>query len=717
MAEVSAIVAASGSGPVDRQSLERLRSQALLEILVVEPAGPYRQGRTRNAAIDEARGERLLFLDATVLGAGNWVETLCAAADQQHNAAVCAPLLLNADGMVANAGFVFSGTLEPVPLYAGLPGDHPAVRSPRTVQAAWGGCLLVDRAPFEAVGGFDDEFVDRFEDIDLCLRLRRAGWRTRVVPSVGVQHTTPWESYRWRRPGPDHDRYHAGSAHLAVPDDVATYAADGLVDARYDGSALVDLSIAPELGIARTLDTGTAVERALAARAHELFMLRDQRDQLQRDLWCSGRARWYVRSDGSRLELRTQSENGIVAADQGHLVGLLTSKIAPLRCRVSTRTPARVNILISELKLRHLFAGYAGVLQLAGRLAARGSRVRVVSLDHPNSDATELMPELAIMVGRDTIANLELEDGPVDRSLPLEISADDVFVAGSVWSAHVARHAVQSLGHERFIFLVQEDETLFYPSGSFSAMARAAYAMPHYALVSTEPLREWMEAHGRLADGTGPAGVPRHAVFRNAIIDPGTPSMAALRDRRTPRLVFYARPAATESRNLYELGYVALRRAVEEGIFDASWRFTGVAAAEPGALPLGRGRLLHLVGRENADQYRARLRQHDLGLSLMDSPHPSLPPIEMAAAGMPTVTSIRGAKTTEYLRTISPNLIGCVPTVDGILGGLRDAVSRTTDFEGRVAGGDVAWSRTAAEAFTDRTLDIVEAWIREIRRA
>ena len=49
-------------------------------------------------------------------------------------------------------------------------------------------CLLVRRSAFKSVDGFDERFFLYFEDIDLCLRIRQAGWRLTVLPDVQVFH-------------------------------------------------------------------------------------------------------------------------------------------------------------------------------------------------------------------------------------------------------------------------------------------------------------------------------------------------------------------------------------------------------------------------------------------------------------------------------------------------------------------------------------------------
>lgn len=61
-------------------------------------------------------------------------------------------------------------------------------RAPREVDGLSGCALLASREVLEATGGFDDRFFFYFEDLDLCLRARRAGWRSVVVPDAVALH-------------------------------------------------------------------------------------------------------------------------------------------------------------------------------------------------------------------------------------------------------------------------------------------------------------------------------------------------------------------------------------------------------------------------------------------------------------------------------------------------------------------------------------------------
>ena len=91
------------------------------------------------------------------------------------------------------AGHAFVGLFWPENRWTkryrgGVAPDAPEDRSTREVDWVSGACALVRREAFEAVGGFDEGYFMYVEDLDLCWRLRRAGWRVLFEPAASVVH-------------------------------------------------------------------------------------------------------------------------------------------------------------------------------------------------------------------------------------------------------------------------------------------------------------------------------------------------------------------------------------------------------------------------------------------------------------------------------------------------------------------------------------------------
>src|SRR5262249_26629392 len=71
--------------------------------------------------------------------------------------------------------------------------------APEDVGALSGACLLVRRSCLESLGGLDERFFLYFEDVDLGLRARAAGWRVRLVPDARAVHALGGSAFRDRR--------------------------------------------------------------------------------------------------------------------------------------------------------------------------------------------------------------------------------------------------------------------------------------------------------------------------------------------------------------------------------------------------------------------------------------------------------------------------------------------------------------------------------------
>ncbi len=71
---------------------------------------------------------------------------------------------------------------------AGEPLDAWREREPFEVETASGAAMLVRREVFERVGLLDEDFFLYFEEVDWCLKVRRAGYRILAVPASVVWH-------------------------------------------------------------------------------------------------------------------------------------------------------------------------------------------------------------------------------------------------------------------------------------------------------------------------------------------------------------------------------------------------------------------------------------------------------------------------------------------------------------------------------------------------
>jgi len=63
-----------------------------------------------------------------------------------------------------------------------------SVQAPQRVDAISGACVMIRRNIFESIGGFNEDYFMYAEDIDLCKRLRSAGYELLYEPAALVEH-------------------------------------------------------------------------------------------------------------------------------------------------------------------------------------------------------------------------------------------------------------------------------------------------------------------------------------------------------------------------------------------------------------------------------------------------------------------------------------------------------------------------------------------------
>jgi hypothetical protein len=215
----------------------------------------------------------------------------------------------------------------------------------------------------------------------------------------------------------------------------------------------------------------------------------------------------------------------------------------------------------------------------------------------------------------------------------------------------------------------------------------------------------------RIGVFAGPDGERDSAVFSNAIHKFHPTREQLERDRR--RLLFYARPEEHAARNLFELGMIALAELSRDPKIDLSkWSFHGIGSIDRRhTLELAPGLPLDLVPKTSLQEYTRMMPSFDVGLSLMLTPHPSLVPLEMAAAGMLAVTNTFANKTAEKLRAVSANLTGVEPTIPAIREGVIDAMSRAGDIDRRLAGAQIRWPTDWKDAFPQDTMQKIRNFL------
>ena len=151
--------------------------------------------RGNNAAIPHATGDFILLLNNDVEVSPGWLWPLIAAMADPQVAAVQPKLLQHqqrdhfeyaggAGGFLDRFGYPFTRGR----IFFTMEEDHGQYDDAREVFWATGAALLLRRSALDEVGLLDERFVMHMEEIDLCWRLWRHGYRVRVEPASAVYH-------------------------------------------------------------------------------------------------------------------------------------------------------------------------------------------------------------------------------------------------------------------------------------------------------------------------------------------------------------------------------------------------------------------------------------------------------------------------------------------------------------------------------------------------
>jgi O-antigen biosynthesis protein len=150
---------------------------------------------SNNLAVQQTDGPWLLFLHAGIQPIeSNWL-TIMAEHVQRPEVGAVGARLVNSNDTIEHAGIVVGVNGIAQPAFRGFPAEHPGVNRQlqvsRNCSAVSSACLLTPRQIFLEVGGFDESLPAPLADIDLCLKIRRAGYLIVYTPFAKLYCDAP----------------------------------------------------------------------------------------------------------------------------------------------------------------------------------------------------------------------------------------------------------------------------------------------------------------------------------------------------------------------------------------------------------------------------------------------------------------------------------------------------------------------------------------------
>jgi len=142
-----------------------------------------------NIGASLSRGRYLLFLNNDTLVRPGWMaEMLRVMQSDPAMGIVGLKQLFPYTNSIYHTGVVFAPGGIPQHLYPHLDAALPQVNKEREYQAVNGACMLIPRALFEECGGFDEAYLNGYEDTDLCMNVRQRGRKVVCCTSAFIYH-------------------------------------------------------------------------------------------------------------------------------------------------------------------------------------------------------------------------------------------------------------------------------------------------------------------------------------------------------------------------------------------------------------------------------------------------------------------------------------------------------------------------------------------------
>ncbi|MBV6895974.1 hypothetical protein KWH70_08760 [Xanthomonas campestris pv. ionidii] len=313
-------------------------------------------------------------------------------------------------------------------------------------------------------------------------------------------------------------------------------------------------------------------------------------------------------------------------------------EITPCNARHDPWQGKRLNLVLPSINRRHYFGGIHTAVLIYRELCRFFPASRIILVDSaPDEEALlRFADHTLVSAGATSEAQRQIVSfsDRYDKTLP--VAGDDIWVATAWWTAYAAQRLSAWQGanggvDRPMVYLIQDFEPGFYAWSSQYALSLSTYRCDRdIAVFNTGLLADFFVRHGMRYATT--------SVFEPVLHDGLREALAQAREDSTPRerrIVVYARPGTP--RNAFELICEGLRLWGWKDLRSSQWQVVAPGEIESD-LDLGPFKLKAL-GKLDIAAYASLLTTSSIGLSLMVSPHPSYPPLEMAAFGMSVLTN------------------------------------------------------------------------------
>ena len=315
--------------------------------------------------------------------------------------------------------------------------------------------------------------------------------------------------------------------------------------------------------------------------------------------------------------------------------------------------PPRINFIIVSLSARRLFGGTATAIRLLKAIESYFDRSRIVVLAEDETAFEEDQWPGWVLESRSPSARRTIAYASTGK---LVVTPGDRFVATHWRTAYFLSSMRKALAERRQFkeltaaYLIQDFEPGFYPWGSSYVLAELTYRSEGklIAIFNTNLLKEYFDKNGyrfSLSYVFEPSLNPKLASYLRSV-QPGS---------KRKLILVYGRPSS--ARNAFGLSLEGLILWAQNYPRAHEWEVLSLGEAHKD-IRLAPGVILRSKGKATLEAYGSWLADAAIGLSLMVSPHPSYPPLEMAEFSVRVITNGFGgskdlSKRSQYITSLS----------------------------------------------------------------
>jgi GT2 family glycosyltransferase len=154
-----------------------------------------------NQGARAAKGDYLLFLNNDTRVTQGWLDEMLKVFKEEERMGVVGSRLIYPDGKLQHGGVVLTLWGRPINLDKDTSPESLEELAAREVFGVTGASMLIKRDLFFDCGGFDEEYIYGYEDVDLCLKVSQRGYRIFYAPKSLVCHYTSATFSQIKNPG------------------------------------------------------------------------------------------------------------------------------------------------------------------------------------------------------------------------------------------------------------------------------------------------------------------------------------------------------------------------------------------------------------------------------------------------------------------------------------------------------------------------------------